>query len=158
MHTIVVTPNRLDRLLFAMAADASDAELSLSFSEPTGVADRLMEGLASGSLVDAVVVATDGDGDGLETVAAIDRDPILWPTPIFVVSSRANDDERVRAYARGADWYEQIPQRFSTAVALLEQLPERVAMVSSLAGGPADIDQAAADLLDGIENFLLNPS
>lgn len=155
MHAIVFAPNQIDRLLMAMAADAAEIDLSMDFVVDEAAAlDQLTES-SFGSLVDFVIVLTDGEATGLEIVSQIDRDPILWPTPTFVLSARANDDERVRAYARGADWYEQAPRRFSTAVATLGQLPERVVAVAELVGGSKAIDLAAEDLVDEIEAFLL---
>ena len=156
MHAIVFAPNQIDRLLLAMAADAADADLSLDFVVDRAAAiDQLTDSLSFGAPVDLVIVLSDGDAAGLEIVSEIDRDPILWPTPTFVMSARANDDERVLAYARGADWYEQAPHRFSTAVAMLDQLPDRVGAIVELVGGPVAVDLAAGDLVEEIEAFLL---
>lgn len=158
MRAIVFAPDPFDRLLFAMAADAAPISFELDFADSTEVlSDRLGEALSSGWLADVVIALSDGAGSALPIVEVIDRDPLLWPTPTFVVSTNANDDERIRAYARGADGYEHLRLTFSGVAGFLEQLPARVDAVYELVGGAGVVDLAATDLVHEIEAFLLEP-
>ncbi len=158
MRAIVFAPDPFDRMLFAMAADALPLGVDLEFADSAdAVAERLSSALTAGWLADVVVACSDGDGSALAVVDAIDRDPLLWPTPTFVVSTAANDDERIGAYARGADGYEQLRMTLAGVIAFLDQLPGRVDAVYELVGGAGVIDLAAADLVHEIEAYLVEP-
>ena len=155
MRAIVHGTDRLHHLLLAMAADASDHDVAVEWVD---AADELVAALAasleSGSVPDVVLVVVDGDAAPLDAVAAVDRAPILWPTPIVVAATRSSEAERLRAYACGADWYLDLPDRFSDIVDLLEYLPSRATIAAGLVDGPGLVDRAALDLVEEIEAFL----
>ena len=98
MRAIVHATDRLHHLLFAMAADAADHDVHVDWVDR---ADQLLPTLSAaldtGWLPDIVLVIAGDDGAPLDAVAAIDRDAILWPTPIVVASLQPCEQERWRA-------------------------------------------------------------
>lgn len=155
MRAIVQATDRLHHLLFAMAADAADHDVHVDWVDR---ADQLLPTLSAaldtGWLPDIVLVIAGDDGAPLDAVAAIDRDAILWPTPIVVASLQPSEQERLRAYACGADWYLTLPDRFSEIVDLLEFLPSRASIAAGLVDGPGLVDRAALDMVERIEAYL----
>jgi DNA-binding NarL/FixJ family response regulator len=155
MRAIVHASDRVNHLLLAMAADAAAAATEIEWVDR---ADDLLVTLAdtvrSPDLPDVVLVVTDRDAEPLDAVAAIDAELPWWPTPIVVASADPSEDERLRAYACGADWYLPLPQAFSDIVDLLEFLPSRAMIAARIVDGPGLVDQAALDLVEEIESFL----
>ncbi|MEM9464503.1 MAG: hypothetical protein AAGA90_03990 [Actinomycetota bacterium] len=155
MRAILHAADRLNHLLFAMAADAAMDDVEVEWIDRSDdLLPALNRSLESGWLPDVVLVITDGDTAPLDAVAMIDQDPILWPTPIVVASVHPSEDERLRAYACGVDWYLPLPDRFSEVVDLLEFLPSRASIAAGIVDGPGVVDRAALDLVEEIEAFL----
>ncbi|MEM9202522.1 MAG: hypothetical protein AAGC53_12710 [Actinomycetota bacterium] len=139
MRVVLHAPDRVHHLLIAMAADASDLDLIIEFvataEQLPAVVDAAVE---SRWPPDAVMVISEGDAGPLDAVASIDRSRD-WSAPIVVASTRTSDAERLCAYAAGADWYQEMPSRFSQLVELIEFL----------------VVKAAIDLVDEVETYLL---
>ena len=156
MRAVIHAADRVNHLLLAMAADAASLDVVLDFVDsPARLLSSLHDARETGWLPDVVMVVTDGDEHGLDAVASIDRDPTLWPIPVVVASTAPNDTERLRAYACGADWYQQLPTWFSEVVELVEVLPSKAAMAARLFEGPSIVDAAALELVEEIEAYLL---
>lgn len=144
--------------MIATAADAVGIDVVLEFVDsPDALVRALEASVATGWLPDVVILQTDGEGSGLPALEAVKRDAIFWATPIMVLAERACDHERLRAYAVGAEWYQQMPRRFSEAKRMLKRLPTRLSPTRSL-DDRGIIEIAAADLVDEIENWLIAQS
>ncbi|MEM8706664.1 MAG: hypothetical protein AAGE98_09420 [Actinomycetota bacterium] len=158
MRALVHVPDQSSHLLIATAADAVELDVALEFVHtPQALLHGLEASVATGWLPDVVIVQTDGTGSGLDALVTVKQDPIFWATPIMMLADNACDDERLRAYAAGAEWYQQMPHRFSDMKRLLKRLPKRLTPSASL-DDRGIIEIAAADLIDEIEDWLIGQS
>lgn len=158
MRVLVHVPDPTHHLLIATAADAVRLGVAFEFVHtPCDLLRALEETATTGWLPDLVIVQSDGFGTGLDAIDAVKRDPIFWPTPIMVLAERTTDDERLRCYAAGAEWYQPMPKRSSDAKRFLKRLPRRLEPATSL-DERGIIEIAAADLIDEIEDWLIAQS
>ncbi len=84
------------------------------------------QAIADPKSFDAIIVdGTLPDGDGLELVAAVRADPQTEGKPVFVLSGRAEEEDRRRALSAGAAAYFVKPVDYATLMAAVaSKLPE----------------------------------
>jgi len=124
LEVLVAEDDPHDQMLFVMAADDSDIELSISFvSDGEELLDELRARAATNSLPDLVVLDLwMPKVDGHEVLEALDREPALRPGEVGVLSSSYRQLDIDRSIDGGAAWHEVKPSRYEDLVGFVHRV------------------------------------